>query len=271
MVTIADHGQNPRLHCENLYFSYINKGRKPTQDTLSGVDLSVQPSQCLGLIGPNGAGKSTLLKLAAGLLKPQTGSITFEGQNLSAFKPRELGKRIAYVPQAFTLPFLYQVSDIVLQGRHPHMKGAAFESQHDLEIARKVMEQTDVWHLRDRPFDALSGGERQRVVIASALAQQPKLLILDEPTSSLDLRFQSTTVKLVRDLVESENMSVLVALHDLNLAGAMCDRLALLVRGKLRGHGTPQDVLDRKLLENAYETELFVETGPQGIYVLPVL
>jgi len=258
-------GDLARLVCRGVHFSYGDSDKL----ALDGVDLQLDGSCCLGLIGPNGAGKSTLLRLAAGLLQPLEGEVTIEGKPTDQHKPRELGQLLAYVPQTFSLPFTFRVLDVVLQGRHPHMRGA-FESKQDLEIARTVMELTGTWRLRDRPFDALSGGERQRVVMAAALAQEPRLLVLDEPTSSLDLRFQSTTVRLVRDLVESRGLAVLVALHDLNLASAMCDELALIVDGTVRASGPPSAVLEKEPLEEAYDTELFIGQGPQGIYVLPI-
>lgn len=256
-----------RLECEGVTFSYGRGDHK----VLHGVDLTLQPSCCLGLIGPNGAGKSTLLRIAAGLAKPDEGTVRVDGVHMFQLSPRERGRVVAYVPQTFSLPFTFSVLEVVLQGRHPHMNGATFESRHDLEIARSAMEQTGVGLLGERTFDALSGGERQRVLIAAALAQEPRLLILDEPTSSLDLRFQSAVVGLVRELVESTDLSVLVALHDLNLASSMCDDLALLVDGELYASGTPAEVVTRQTLESAYSTELHVGQGPQGPFVLPLI
>lgn len=254
------------LQMRGVEFSY---GRT-SSPTLKEVELSLPTSRCLGLIGPNGAGKSTLLKLAAGLLRPDSGEVLLEGRSLQSFSSRERGRFVAYVPQSFDLPFSFTVLEVVLQGRHPHMAGATFEGKRDLEIARRSMEQTGVWELRDRHLDALSGGERQRVVIAAALAQEPRVLLMDEPTSSLDLRFQNATVRLIRELVEGGEISVFVTLHDLNLASTMCDELALLVGGELQATGSPDEVLVREVLEAAYQTELHVARGPRGIYVLPL-
>lgn len=259
--------QTPRLELEDVSFTYGGSAHS----ALEAVDLALARRCCLGLIGPNGSGKSTLLRLAAGLLRPARGEVRVEGRPTGRLKPLERGRLLAYVPQTFSLPFTFTVMEVVLQGRHPHMKGATFESRHDLEIARGSMELTGVGHLGDRSFDTLSGGERQRVLIAAALAQEPRLLILDEPTSSLDLRFQGTTVSLVRELVEERELSVLVALHDLNLASTMCDELALLVDGAMQSFGTPDEVLTKSVLERAYKTDLWVGQGPQGIGVLPVI
>ena len=256
----------PRLELKGLGFSYHGAER----ETLRDIDLSLGPGRCLGLIGPNGAGKSTLLRLAAGLLRPGHGEVHLDGQVTARLRPRELGRRIGYVPQSFALPFSFSVLEVVLQGRHPHLGLLGFERSEDLDIVRTTMERTGTWELRDRPFDTLSGGERQRVVIAAALAQQPRLMILDEPTSSLDLRFQAATVRLARELVGEGELSILVALHDLNLASVMCDELALLVEGELRASGPPAEVLEREVLEEAYQTPIHVDHGPQGLYVLPV-
>lgn len=234
------------------------------------MDLEVRSGRVMGLIGPNGAGKSTLLRLAAGLERPAAGSVLIEGRTTGELGPRALARRLAYVPQSFSLPFPFRVLEVVLQGRHPHLGRATFESSRDLEVARGVMERTGTWALRDRYFEALSGGERQRVVIAAALAQEPRLLILDEPTSALDLRFQSEVVGLMRGLSEAQGLSVLAAMHDLNLASIMCDELALLVDGELRAEGPPEQVLRREQLEPAYGTALEVgRTGDGRIYVLP--
>lgn len=257
----------PRLEFENVSFSYGGKARS----ALEAIDFTLAPGCCLGLIGPNGAGKSTLLRLAAGLTRPGLGEVRVESKPTGLLGPLERGRLVAYVPQTFSLPFTFSVMEVVLQGRHPHMKGATFESRRDLEIAHRAMELTGVERLGDRPFDTLSGGERQRVLIAAALAQEPRLLILDEPTSSLDLRFQGTTVRLVRELVEEQELAVLVALHDLNLASTMCDELALLVDGTMQSFGTPDDVLTKSVLERAYKTDLWVGQGPQGISVLPMI
>ena len=279
-VSTTEEAQIP-LVCEGVRYSYGD------HVALRGVDLRVPAGRALGLIGPNGAGKTTFLRLAAGLAQPSAGSVLVRGRPTDRFRPIDLAREIAYVPQAFSLPFPFRVLEVVLQGRHPHLGRATFESRRDLEIAREVMERTGVWALRERFFDTLSGGERQRVVIAAALAQEPLILVLDEPTSALDLRFQNAMVRLVRDLVfpsdqeedppESarssgrKRLSVLVALHDLNLASAMCDELALLVDGEIRAQGTPDEVLSRELLESAYDTEIHVGRGPEGrIYVLPL-
>jgi len=254
-----------RLEVGGLRFAYGQ------QVALKGVDLQLAPGGILGLIGPNGAGKSTLLRLCAGLARPGSGSVLVDGRSVSTLRPKELGRLIAYVPQSYAMPFEFRVLEVVLQGRHPHMgRAATFESEHDLAVARETMERTGIWELRDRTFDALSGGERQRTVIAAALAQEPRLLVLDEPTSSLDLKFQGTTVTLLQELVSSQDLSVLVALHDLNLAGALCDELSLLVRGEVMAKGPPAEVLHQELLERAYETRLHVGQGPQGPYVLPL-
>jgi iron complex transport system ATP-binding protein len=254
------------LQMKGVSFRY---GRS-AEPALRGVDLRLAPGCCLGLIGPNGAGKSTLIKLAAGLERASAGEVLLTERAIASFTPKERGRVMAYVPQSFSLPFAFTALEIVLQGRHPHLGRATFESSRDLEIARRAMEQTGVWELRSRRLDELSGGERQRVIIASALAQEPRLLLMDEPTSSLDLRFQSATVRLVRELVEQRELAVLVALHDLNLASAMCDELALLVAGALAATGPAEEVLDRDILEEAYQTDLHVAKGPRGVYVLPL-
>jgi iron complex transport system ATP-binding protein len=253
------------LSCRGVCFSYGGR------EVLHGADLDLGPGQVLGVIGPNGAGKSTLLRLAAGIVRPSSGEVLIDGRSSRTLGPREVARCVAYVPQGLSLPFPFRVLEVVLQGRHPHLGALSFETSRDLEIAHAVMERTGVWGLRDRSFDALSGGERQRVVIAAALAQEPRLLVLDEPTSALDLRFQGALVRLVRELARDQDLAVLVALHDLDLASVLCDELILLVEGEIRGGGSPDRVLNKKLLEAAYETPLHVARGPGGsIHVLPI-
>lgn len=253
-----------RFECHEVCFEYPGGHR-----ALDGVSLSVKKGEVVGIIGPNGAGKSTLLRLAAGLRLPSRGTVHLTGKNTTTIKPRTLGTIVGYVPQSFVLPFSYSVLDVVLQGRVSRMGHAAFETSEDLDVAKKAMEQTGVSHLGARSFDALSGGERQRVVFAAALAQEPLLMVLDEPTSSLDLRFQASIVRLVRTLAGEQSIAVLVALHDLNLASALCDRLVLLVDGRARAQGSPNKVLTKELLEDAYNTRLHVAPGPAGPFVLP--
>jgi iron complex transport system ATP-binding protein len=225
---------------------------------LDGVDVSVEPGEILGVIGPNGSGKSTLVRVLAGLRAADAGSVQIDGVPLPALSRRERGRRIALVPQETHVTFPMRVRDLVLLGRAAHLGPFGWEKAHDLRAAHEAMARTEVLELADRPIDTLSGGERQRVVLARALAQEPQALLLDEPTSFLDLRHAVELCDLVRELCRARRLAVVLVLHDLNLAGMYCDRLLLLCRGRAHVCGAPAQVLNYEDLCAVYETDLYV-------------
>ncbi len=239
---------------------------------LSGVDAAVVAGELLGVIGPNGSGKSTLLRVLAGIQRPAAGEVRLDGRPLGALDARARARSIAVVPQETRLAFPMRVRDLVLLGRLPYTGPLGWEGWEDVAAARRAMARATVEGLADRLVDDLSGGERQRVVVARALAQEPEVLLLDEPTANLDLRHAVELLDLFRDLARASGLAVAVVLHDLNLASMYCDRLLLLSEGRVHSVGRPGEVLVYEDLCAVYGTELYVApndvTGE--IVVLPL-
>lgn len=242
------------------------------REAVRDVDLSVRPGEILGIIGPNGSGKSTLVRVLGGLRAPDRGAVSLEGRSLHSMGRRARGRTIALVPQETHVSFPLTVRQLVSLGRSPHTGAFGWETPRDLDVAAQAMARADVSELADRPIDQLSGGERQRAVLARALAQEPRVLLLDEPTTYLDLRHTVRLLDLVRELAKDQSLTVAVVLHDLNLAGMYCDRLALLSEGRLHAYGTPEDVLVYKDLCEVYGTDLYVAPNDVTgrIVVLPL-
>ncbi len=235
------------------------------------VSFDVRPGEFLGIIGPNGSGKSTLLRLMSGLLRRGGGELSIDGRSIERYRRRELSRMLAVVPQETAIAFPFSVMEVVLFGRTPHFGGFGFEGDRDLAAARRAMERTDTTALAGRAITELSGGERQRVVLARALAQEPRYLLLDEPAAFLDIRHEVEMYDLLRDL-QREGMTVVTVLHDLNLAALYCERVVLLDQGRVAMAGTPAEVLTYATLTRVYGTEIYVSlndiTG--SINVLPL-
>ncbi|HWN85991.1 MAG TPA: ABC transporter ATP-binding protein [Vicinamibacterales bacterium] len=247
------------LVAHQVSYAYPRRGRASAVDALSGVSLAVTKGSFTGLLGPNGCGKTTLLKLMAGVLRPASGAVTLEGRVLADLPRRLAARHVAVVPQDTHPAFDYTALEIVLMGRHPHLRTMQLEGPADLAIARESLEATGTAHLAHRAFTSLSGGERQRVVIASALAQRPEVLLLDEPTASLDLGYQLEVAALLRQLSREQEVTMVMATHDLNLAASMCDTLALLRDGRLLGHGPTDEVLTAAMVRQLYDVEADVQ------------
>jgi len=235
-------------------------GRPPFQ--LRELSFTLELGEVLGLIGPNAAGKTTVIRLLSRVLQPSSGTIVIDGQPATALDRAAVARRIAVVPQDVPQGFPYTVEQLVLMGRFPHAPARFFESRADLSIAREAMALTGVEALAAEPLERLSGGERQRVVLARALAQQPRLLVLDEPTAHLDLRYQAECVALLRRLHRDEGLSILLVSHDLNLAAEVSDRLLLLAGGKAVTSGPPHEVLHEPVLEAVYGCRVVVDKHP---------
>ncbi|MBI2931452.1 MAG: ABC transporter ATP-binding protein [Planctomycetes bacterium] len=234
-------------------------------DVLSGVTLRIGPGDLVGVIGPNGAGKSTLIRAMSRVLRPKLGHALLEGRDLYAVPASEAARSIAVVPQEAMPAFEFTCLEVVLMGRAPHLARFQAESPRDLEIVRRAMERTETWALRDRLVTGLSGGERQRVVLARAIAQEPRVLLLDEPTVHLDLGHQVQAMSMVREL----GCAVVAVMHDLNLAAAFCRRLMLLEGGRIVAAGTPEEVLTREHLERVYRAGVDVERREGRLVVWP--
>ena len=254
------------LTLENVRFRY-----EDSEWELGGVSCALQQGTMLAIIGPNGSGKSTLLKLAAGVLSPQSGRIVLNGRDMLAFDRADVARHLGYLPQLVNYAFDYFVEEVVGMGRFPHLSGLGFLSRHDAEVVERSMAQTETEAFRGRRLSRLSGGERQRVFLASVLAQEPRVLLLDEPTAALDIHHQAGFFRLLRRLV-NDGIAVAVVTHDLNIASFHCDRLLLLARGRPIKEGTPEEIVRAEVLSDVYEEPVLVQrdqrTGKP--FVLPV-
>jgi iron complex transport system ATP-binding protein len=248
------------IRVEGVEFSYpVAEPRRGRPFTLSELSFDVADGEILGVLGPNSAGKTTLIRLLTKIVAPTRGTIEVAGAALASMTRAELARHIAVVPQDVPQGLPFTVEQLVLMGRYPHAPRRFFETGEDLAIARAAMAATGVLDLADTPVGTLSGGERQRVVLARALAQRPRLLILDEPTAHLDLRYQVECVALLRRVNREQGTTVVLVSHDLNLAGELCDRLLLLADGRIARLGTPEDVLEEALLAAVYGCVVAVE------------
>ncbi len=233
------------LNIKNLFVSY--NGREILHD----VSFDVKNGEVLALIGPNGAGKSTLIRAVSGVIESR-GEIQTDGKNFHEMNPMERARFVAVVPQAISLPPAFSVWETVLMGRTPYLGFLGNASKHDEEIARQSLTRVNALNFSERRVGEISGGEQQRILLARALCQSTPILLLDEPTSHLDLQYQVSLLELVRDLAKENNLAVLVAMHDLNLAARYADRVALMVAGNIKAIGTPKEVLQPQLIADAY-------------------
>lgn len=244
-----------------LRFDSVSFGYRATP-IFDALGISFGEGEWTAILGPNGTGKTTLLRLASGSLRPTGGRVTLFGRSLSAVPPRERARILAVVPQETHLIFEFTVEEVVLMGRSPHLGLFGLESARDRAIARTAMQRTDVVQLGSRPFRALSGGERQRVVLARALAQDPRVLLLDEPTAHLDLRHQLALYEILARLNRESRLTLVVASHDINLAARYCDRVVLLHEGKVVADGAPEAVLEKAVLRAVYGIDVAVRVDP---------
>ena len=243
------------LAADRVSYTYHRRNGVEPVDAVRDVSVRIQRGSLTGLIGPNGCGKTTLLKLLAGVLVPDTGSITLDGRDLTTMSRRQVARRIAVVPQETHPAFEYSVIEMALMGRHPHLGPFQLEGPDDLSIAYEALAATGTAQLAERSYMTLSGGEKQRVVIASALTQTPEVLLLDEPTASLDLGFQLEIGLLLRRLNQERSATMVMATHDLNLAASLCDTLVLMRNGRVLASGNTRDVLTSAMVRQLYDVE----------------
>jgi iron complex transport system ATP-binding protein len=236
---------------------------------LDEVSTEIVPGEWVALIGPNGAGKSTMLRAIAGLV-PYAGSIELDGAEVSRLPRRELARQLAFVPQAPLLPPAMRVREYVLLGRTPHIGAFGYESRRDLEAAQAALDRLDLAGFEDRPLATLSGGEQQRAVLARALAQDAPFLLLDEPTTALDIGRQQQVLELVAGLRDHRGLTVLCAMHDLTLAGQYAERLVLLSRGRLVAEGSPAEIATEALVATHYGADVRVIEEGGRVAVIPV-
>lgn len=256
------------LRADNVTFRY----HASTPVVVDGVTLEVERGDLVGILGPNGSGKTTLLRLLSGTRQPTSGCVLFDGQPMARLSRREIARHLAVVPQETELAFEYSALEIVLMGRHAHLGLFEVEGPRDYVLAREALAATGTAHLEDRAFHTLSGGEKQRVVIAAALAQASDVLLLDEPTASLDLGYQLDIATLLSTLNRERGVTMAISTHDLNLAASICRRLVLMRSGRVLASGLTEDVLTPEHVRALYDVDADVhvhdETG--HMTVVPV-
>jgi iron complex transport system ATP-binding protein len=262
------------LSATDLSFTYARQGRRSVtaRAAVRDVTIRIRRGSALGILGPNGSGKTTLLRLLAGVLRPDTGAVSLEGRNLRTFTRAALAQRMAMVPQETHPAFEYSVLELVLMGRYAHLGPFELEGPNDLHIAREALMATGTAALETRMFHTLSGGEKQRVVIASALAQAADFLLLDEPSSSLDLRYQLEIADLLRRLNRERLTTLVLSTHDLNFAAAVCDSMLLIREGRVLAIGAPREVLTPMRIRELYDVDADVQehTRAGHLTVVPV-
>jgi iron complex transport system ATP-binding protein len=252
----------PLVDCRRVTFAYGAREAQPAGFTLRDLSFEVRAGETFGVIGPNASGKTTLVRLLSRVLIPATGRIELDGTDLAALGRAAVARQIAVVPQDVPSGFPHTVEELVLMGRYPRAPRRFFESEEDRAAARRAMEAVGVLDLRGAMLDRLSGGERQRAMLARALAQEPRLLILDEPTAHLDLRYQAECAGLLRRLGRDSRLTIVLVSHDLGFAAELCDRLMLMAAGAAVRVGAPEAVLEESLLETAYGCRVIVDKHP---------
>jgi iron complex transport system ATP-binding protein len=235
---------------------------------LDGVSLEGSSGEVISVIGPNGSGKSTLIKCIAQVHKPTAGMVLLNDADAAKMDPNEIARLIGYVPQNFHYLFFSNVMETVLLGRKPHIKWRV--TQKDLDIVQKALDNMGIRHMASKFLDELSGGEKQKVYMARTLAQEPQLYLLDEPTSNLDLKHQIEVLEITRRLTREQNASMIIALHDLNLALKYSDKIAMVEKGRLYAYGKPEDVLTVQNINNVYGVEALIVESGFGKYIVPI-
>lgn len=255
-----------RLQVQGIEFAYNSV------PVLRDVAFVAEEGEIIGVLGPNGSGKTTLLRCMNRALSPSKGTVLVEEKDLGSMTRKEIASEMAVVPQNCVITFPFTALEVVMMGRNPSMDRFSREGKEDVEIVKKAMEATSVTGLAARPMNHLSGGERQRVIIARALAQQPKIMLLDEPTLHLDVNHQMDIMELVRDLARREKLTVIMVSHDLNLVARYCDKLILLDQGRVLSAGTVPEVLTQDNVEKVFRIRSLVCYDERiGAYNLTIL
>lgn len=246
-----------QIDVKNLSFSY------DTAPILKNVELRIKEGTFAGIVGPNGSGKTTLAKNIMRALVPERKTVFLSGEDIRDLTHKKLARKLAAVPQSTVIEYDFTVEDIVLMGRAPHIGRFERESKRDFDSVEEAMKRTDIWHLRKRSVREISGGERQRVIIARALAQEPSVLVLDEPVSHLDIKHQIGLMELTKKLCREKNITVLAILHDLNFAMAYCDQVMLVHQGSIKVDGKPEAVLTQARIKEVYDIDVYIIDHPK--------
>jgi iron complex transport system ATP-binding protein len=246
----------PVIDAGNISFSYAAK------PVMENVSFTIDEAQIVAVIGPNGSGKTTLLKIINGTLFPNAGQMLIDGKETGRWSRKEIARKVAIVPQETAVTFPFYAEEIVLMGRFPHLSNYHFEDKKDYRIVHEAMEKTDTFHFASRRFDELSAGERQRVIIARALAQEPKILLLDESTVFLDLKHQAQFLSLLRQLNTAQKLTVIFVTHDINLAAQNAHKIILLDYGKIYAIGNPAEVITAANIKEVYDVNVLVDKNP---------
>lgn len=241
---------------EDIKFGY---SRNTMQ--VKGVSLSLAAGELVGIIGPNGAGKSTLLKIAAGVLAPQAGQVYIDGRKLAEIDRKEIALKLGYLPQHINIVPGYTVEQVVAMGRYSHLSGLGFIGKSDMAVIEAAMVDAGITEFRNRAIECLSGGEQQRALLGSVLAQEPVILLLDEPTTGLDLHHQSSFFSLLARQAQT-GKAVMVVTHDLNLAAKYCDRLILMFEGQMLTTGSAEEVITKEFMAKAYHEDIIITSHP---------
>lgn len=247
------------ITAENIKFNVKNN------QILKGVSIDCKNKEFIGIIGPNGSGKSTLLKCIYRTLKPTNGCIMLGDKSITSMSIKESAKKLAVVAQHNHYNFDFSVSEVVMMGRSPHKKSLESDTSEDYKIVKESLEKVGMYNLKDRSFSTLSGGEQQRVILARALAQKTECLILDEPTNHLDIKYQLSLLNIVKD----SNLTIISAIHDLNIAAMYCDRLFVMKNGEIVGTGKPKELLTKEFIKEIYDIDVeIIEDSKGNMHIL---
>lgn len=255
------------LELNNVTYNYGH-----SKWTLGPASLAAKAGELIGIVGPNGSGKSTLVKIAAGTVKPLGGDVKLKGNDIFQMARKKVAMMLGYLPQYLYSAYNYKVADVVAMGRYAHLKGMGFLTDNDYKQIQKSMELTEIAQYADRHLNHLSGGERQRVLLASVLCQQPEILLLDEPTTGLDLHHQVTFFKLLKKL-SNQDLAIVIVTHDLNLASMFCSKLVLVKDGSIHKTGSAEEVISQETLSGIYPDNIYVDKNPSSgkPMVLPLI
>lgn len=251
------------LELDNVNFAYLGKNGN-SEFSLKNVDLKINKGEFISILGPNGSGKSTLLKIVSAIFQPVEGKVILDSIPVVSYNKKNLAKFMAYVPQTFSVAFPFSVYEIVMMGRTPYMNMFGYENKNDIDIVNSVLDKVGIYHLRKKGINEVSGGEAQRAFIARALAQKPKILLLDEPNAHLDIEHQITIFNTLDQLNSETDLTILMVSHDLNLAGYYGERILFMKDGKIEMDDAKKNILNEDNIRTIFNVESRVEMSPNG-------